>query len=200
MKKILGLTVAALLVMGLVGGGTWAYFSDVETSSGNILTAGTLDLKTDDADGVTGTLLATTMKPGDSVPSSGDATVTLKNSGSMDATTLDITVAYVEADGATEPTDPDLLVDLTAAQFAAGLEVNTLSYGATDLLALVGDDNSNGIIDMEDVQGTDLTDQAGIDASDTADFKVKVTLDATIADNDFQNDGIDITFTFTLNQ
>ncbi|MFC2072052.1 TasA family protein [Chloroflexota bacterium] len=44
MKKILGLTVAALLVMGLVGGGTWAYFSDPETSTGNILTAGTLDL------------------------------------------------------------------------------------------------------------------------------------------------------------
>ena len=35
MKKILGLAVAALLVMGLVGGGTWAYFSDTETSTGN---------------------------------------------------------------------------------------------------------------------------------------------------------------------
>ena len=31
MKKILGLTVAAILVMALVGGGTWAYFRDVET-------------------------------------------------------------------------------------------------------------------------------------------------------------------------
>ncbi|MCH8864806.1 MAG: hypothetical protein IIB13_05540, partial [Chloroflexi bacterium] len=43
MKKILGLTVAALLVMGLVGGGTWAYFSDTETGTGSI-TAGTLDI------------------------------------------------------------------------------------------------------------------------------------------------------------
>lgn len=46
MKKILGLAVAALLVMGLVGGGTWAYFSDTESSTGNVLTAGTLDLTT----------------------------------------------------------------------------------------------------------------------------------------------------------
>ena len=30
MKKILGLTVAALMVMGLIGGGTWAYFTDPE--------------------------------------------------------------------------------------------------------------------------------------------------------------------------
>jgi len=44
MKKILGLTIAALLVMALVGGGTWAYFSDPEYSTGNILSAGTLDL------------------------------------------------------------------------------------------------------------------------------------------------------------
>ena len=47
MKKILGLTVVALMVMGLVGGGTWAYFSDVETSTGNTFGAGTLDLTVD---------------------------------------------------------------------------------------------------------------------------------------------------------
>ena len=51
MKKILGLTVAALLVMGLVGGGTWAYFSDPEVTGNNILTAGTLDLDLGPGDG-----------------------------------------------------------------------------------------------------------------------------------------------------
>ncbi|MFC2059968.1 TasA family protein [Chloroflexota bacterium] len=50
MKKILGLTVVALMVMGLIGSGTWAYFSDVETSTGNTLAAGTLDLTVDDND------------------------------------------------------------------------------------------------------------------------------------------------------
>ena len=69
MKKILGLTIAALIVMALVGGGTWAYFSDPETSTGNILSAGTLDLKTNLANGVTATLLAENLAPGDYFPS-----------------------------------------------------------------------------------------------------------------------------------
>jgi spore coat-associated protein N len=49
MKKILGLSIAALLVIALVGGGTWAYFSDTETISNNTITAGTLALTTDNA-------------------------------------------------------------------------------------------------------------------------------------------------------
>jgi predicted ribosomally synthesized peptide with SipW-like signal peptide len=49
-KKIFGLTVAALLVIGLIGGGTWALFSDVETSEDNTFTAGTLDLTVDNQD------------------------------------------------------------------------------------------------------------------------------------------------------
>jgi predicted ribosomally synthesized peptide with SipW-like signal peptide len=44
MRKILGLTVAALLVMGLVGGGTWAFFTSEASVAGNTVTAGTLTL------------------------------------------------------------------------------------------------------------------------------------------------------------
>ena len=77
MKKLLGLTIAFMLFIGMSGIGTWAYFSDTESVTGNVLTAGTLDLKTDDVDGVTETLLATSMKPGDTV---GPETITLKNS------------------------------------------------------------------------------------------------------------------------
>jgi predicted ribosomally synthesized peptide with SipW-like signal peptide len=44
-KKILGLSIAIVLVIGLVAGGTWAYFSDTETITGNSFTAGTIDLK-----------------------------------------------------------------------------------------------------------------------------------------------------------
>ena len=50
MKKILGLALAAVLVMAMVGGGTWAYFSDTESSTGNVITAGTIDLKIDTGD------------------------------------------------------------------------------------------------------------------------------------------------------
>jgi predicted ribosomally synthesized peptide with SipW-like signal peptide len=47
MKKILSLTIVALMVIGLVAGGTWAFFSDTETSTGNQFAAGTLDLTID---------------------------------------------------------------------------------------------------------------------------------------------------------
>lgn len=45
MKKILGLALAAFVLMALVAGGTWAYFSDTETSGTNTITAGKINLK-----------------------------------------------------------------------------------------------------------------------------------------------------------
>ena len=44
MKKILGLAIAIVLIIGAVAGGTWAYFSDTETSTNNTFTAGTIDI------------------------------------------------------------------------------------------------------------------------------------------------------------
>ena len=106
MKKILGLTVAALLVMGLVGGGTWAYFSDVETSTGNTFTAGTLNLKVSDAAPLTEHFEVTNTVPG----ASGSKDWLLKNDGSI-AGSLDITFSsIVDAEnGVNEPeaADPD---------------------------------------------------------------------------------------------
>lgn len=47
MKTILALTVAALLVIGLVSGVTWSLFSDTETAASNQFTAGVIDLQVD---------------------------------------------------------------------------------------------------------------------------------------------------------
>ena len=44
MKKIIGLSIAALLIIGIVAVGTFAYFSDTATSTGNTFAAGTLVL------------------------------------------------------------------------------------------------------------------------------------------------------------
>ena len=102
MKKIVGLTIVALLVIGLVGGGTWAYFTDTEESTGNSFTAGSLNLVytvggelyggvegTDytvtpgGGDGVNGNVVFGTsgegLKPGDS----GYITWTLSNTGTV---------------------------------------------------------------------------------------------------------------------
>ena len=80
MKRILGLTIAFMLLIGMVGIGTFAYFSDAETAYGNQLSAGTLDLKTNDADGVSQTLYATNIAPGETI---GPQTITLRNGGRM---------------------------------------------------------------------------------------------------------------------
>lgn len=44
MLKIIGLVSALIIVLGMAGTGTWAYFNDTQVSTGNIFTAGTLDL------------------------------------------------------------------------------------------------------------------------------------------------------------
>ena len=190
MKKILGLAIAFVLLIGMTGIGTWAYFSDTETSTGNQLTAGTLNLTTNDADGVTQTLLATNMAPGDTV---GPETITLKNTGSVAASSLDLAFSYVESDGSTNP------VDMTADATAAMLEVTTLNYGGSSLLSSVSDGNSNTYKDIEDLKNADLSGQSGIDASASKDFEIAVQL-RTSTGNDFQADGITVTMTFTLNQ
>jgi len=190
MKTIIGLTIAFILAVGMIGVATFAYFSDTETSADNQLTAGTLDLKTDDADGVSETLYATNLAPGDTV---GPSTIQLKNSGSVDGSTLDIEFSYVESDGSRNS------VDKSANDTAAMMEVTTLSYGGSSLLSSVSDANVNGYKDIEDLKNEDLSGQSGINASVTKNFEIAVQLRSETGD-DFQADGITLTMTFTLNQ
>ena len=190
MKRIVGLAIALILLVGMCGIGTWAYFSDVETSASNELTAGTLDLKTDDVDGVSQTLLAINMAPGDTV---GPQTITLKNTGSVEGLTLDLAFSYVESDSGTNP------VNMSADATAAVLEITTLNYGGSDILTSVSDINTNSYKDIEDLKNADLTGQTGIDASGTKDFDIAVQFRGDVG-HEFQSDGINITMTFILNQ
>jgi spore coat-associated protein N len=196
LKKIIGLAIAALIVITIAGVGTFAFFNDTESSANNIITAGTLDLKTNDANGVDSVLTVQDLAPGNSV---GPATVELKNAGSIDAAHMDISVTYSENDG-TEPGDPGLAADVSQDEFAAQLKVNTLRYGATDLLTKVTDANANGFKDIQDVSNSDLTGLLGLDSAATANFVIEVTLDGASTGNDFQGDGINITLNFDLQQ
>ncbi len=190
MKKILGLTIAFMLLIGMGGIGTWAYFQDTETSTGNVLAAGTLDLKTDDVDGVTQTLYASNLKPGDSVSGS----ITLRNAGTVAGLTLDLAFTYVESDDIV-PNPPNMTADGTAAV----IEVTILDYDGLDLLSYVSDGNSNLYIDIQDLKNTIFPSQAGINPSDPKVFSITVQLRAGTS-SDFLSDGINITMTFTLNQ
>jgi predicted ribosomally synthesized peptide with SipW-like signal peptide len=190
MKKILGLTIVFMLLIGMSAIGTWAYFSDIETIQNNTFAAGTLDLKTGDSDGVSQTLLATNMAPGDTV---GPETIILNNAGSVAGSTMDLSFSYVENDNGTNPTN------MTANQTAAMLEVTTLDYNSSSILGTVSDSQPNGYIDIEDLYNADLSGQSGIADSANKVFGIEVKLRDNTG-NDFQEDGVTITMTFTLNQ
>ena len=188
MKKTLVISMMVIVVVAAaLVGGALAAFTDAESSADNSFQVGTLDLKTDDADGVTQTLYGTSMKPGDVI---GPATIILKNSGSIDGSSLDLDVSYLESDGSPNS------INRTADETAAVIRVDTLEYAEVSLLGSVADGNGNGYKDVQDLGDSTLTGLPGIDALATRDFTVQVTLNTT--DNDFQADGVDIDFTFTL--
>ncbi len=86
LKKKLGLGVAsAALGLSLIGGGTFAYFNDVETTN-NTFTAGTLDLSVDP----TVIVDVDNLKPGDIIVREFD----LINSGSLNIASVDLTTSY----------------------------------------------------------------------------------------------------------
>jgi predicted ribosomally synthesized peptide with SipW-like signal peptide len=86
MKKIIVLTLSALLVMAIAGNITWAYFSDSEASQNNTITAGTLDLWVGAEDPCTESMdTGPQLKPGDS---GNAANWTATNTGSISGTLM----------------------------------------------------------------------------------------------------------------
>jgi spore coat-associated protein N len=193
MKRVAIIVLIAIITLGVLIGtvkNTWAYYSDIETSSGNTFASGTLELKTNNTDGVTQTLYVTSLKPNNSV---GPSTITLKNNGTTVGSTLDIALSYVESDGS--PNTVNMSADTTAAV----IEITTLTYNGAGVLASISDSNSNGYKDIQDFKNASLTGLAGLTVGQTRDFVITIKMRDGINDN-FQGDGVDITLTFTLRQ
>jgi hypothetical protein len=188
-KSLIVLAFLVVLSTGF-GVGTWAMFSDDEASTADQMASGTLDLKTDDADGVSQTLYNTAIVPGNSL---GPATIVLKNTGSLTGSSLDISFSYVNSDGVPN------IVEMTANETAAIYEVTTLTYDSTDLLISVNDSNVNGYKDIQDVASANLSGQSGLDVGTTKDFTIEISTDNGTS-TDYANDGITVTMNFTLNQ
>ncbi|WP_062350260.1 CalY family protein [Bacillus kwashiorkori] len=97
LKKKLGMGIAAAaLGLSLIGGGTYAYFSDTEVTN-NTFTAGTLDLAVNpsviiDVDN---------LKPGDVMVREFE----LQNNGSLDISSIDLTTSYNVIDAKSDNTD-----------------------------------------------------------------------------------------------
>ena len=198
MKKILGLTIAALLVMALVGGGTWAYFSDVETSTGNILTAGTLDLGLSNTAATTpdGSVTATwnvsagDWAPGDTV----EATLYVYNGGSIDMTQLTVALSYGAITDGTPAgvTVPGGVTDLLDKMITA----TTVEWGPTGSLLPIANWTSQP---LDTIAGLAAEDLGILGAGVENELHIIFTFD-TAATSGCQGDSLTMTLTLTGTQ
>lgn len=151
-KKIL----ISLSVIGAVAaiavGGTLAYFSDTETSTGNTFTAGTLNLTVSDADPLVDKFTVTNVKPGDS----SFKDWALKNTGSIDGS-LDIAFSLLvddentvwESEGADAADSGELAENLSLTIYIDENGNNTYDSGSDTLVyqgmasGIVGEKLSN---------------------------------------------------------
>jgi predicted ribosomally synthesized peptide with SipW-like signal peptide len=189
----------------LAGAGIWAYFSDTETSTGNVFTAGTLDLKVGDwnedyGDGVTATWTLSNMKPGDTI---GPYSVFLRNFGSIEADHIEIKCTNT----VTDPPGPESDTEEGTTDMDKAMEITILAYNGNNLLNTLTDLNGNGIIDLDDFensnegQGFDnITPVPAANQGTTRTFTMALKFHPTLADNDYQGDILTTTITFTLNQ
>jgi len=101
-RRVLGALGTIGVASAGAGAGTFALFSDTESSTGNSISAGTLDLTTSNQTSIE--VNVTDVQPGYFT----SGTTTLNNAGSLDGS-LDIYLDNVseDADGGTDDTDPD---------------------------------------------------------------------------------------------
>lgn len=176
------------------GAGTMALFSDTESSSGNSVSAGTLDLTLDGSDATVTFLSETGVAPGDG----GTATMTVANAGSLTGY-IDVEVASL-TDYENGLSGNENSVDNTGGDPGAGngelsqyLEVHAEFQNGPDLWS--GFDTADNRLQPGTVYDEDYQLAGG--ASDT--FVLDWQLPTSTGD-DAQSDGIEFALTFSLDQ
>ena len=186
-----GLSILASLA--LIGGATFAYFSDVGTSTGNVFGAGTFDLKLGDdnesvKDDIDTTWNNTNMAPGTNPIT---ATLKLRNSGTVIGNNVHLKAENVITDtGYTESQPMSKLLEITAA-----------TYDGVDILSLIPDTNGNTIKDLNDLEVSGAGPQIGPLTLLNVDYPLILTIQLhSSADNTFLGDTVTTKFTATLHQ
>lgn len=191
-RRVLGAIATVGGASSAVGAGTMALFSDTESSSGNTIQAGTVEL---DIGGSGSFDFSASLAPTQETA----GTVTLVNSGSIQGSVdVDVT-ANTESDAS--PNDQDV----TAQEVAQNLEVTALTYGGSDITSQISansspptlDELANNLHDGTETTQNDLINLADPTSGGT-DFSI--TLRLKDVGNEFQSDGVQIDFTFHLNQ
>lgn len=207
-RRTLTLGMTAILIASiLAGASTFAYFIDVETSTGNTFTAETLDLKVSDADdgfgdGVSMTWIMSNMEPG--ITTVGPLSVNLQSTGTI-SNHIEISFSH-SIDEITNPVESDTNPASTAGEMARWIEITSMTYNGHNFANTYTDANGNGFFDLEDVTMSPYNDIGGpLDdlpvpiGGGTRSFTMALKFNAG-ATNDIQGDTLTTTVSFTLNQ
>ncbi|MGD6778716.1 TasA family protein [Sutcliffiella horikoshii] len=194
LKKKLGLGVAsAALGLSLIGGGTYAYFSDTAIQENNFV-AGTLDLSVNPEV----TIGLDNIKPGDWMP----RTFTLENEGSLDISKIYLNTSYdiVDAKGDnTEDFGKHIKVNFLYNEdksLTGEFSPDRVIYETTlyDLKNMTPDAVSNNIFVPW------LEERAGLVNGDSDKFYVQFKFVNDGDQNQFQGDSLKLNWTFEAHQ
>jgi predicted ribosomally synthesized peptide with SipW-like signal peptide len=207
MKKIIGLTIAALLIIGIVGAGTFAYFSDTATSTGNTFTAGTLVLGEITTGSATSTSFAIAQDGGINgsvqfgltnpvVPgSAGTITWTPNNNGNIPGTLTMVAATTFGQGGA--PNAPELAAE---AGVVKGLDTGIVVWVTRNGTPILG--TSGTPVPMSDLAilttGLNIESRYLVTATPLVyvlNWQVPISVG-----NEIQGDTANLDITFTLNQ
>lgn len=178
----------AVTTLALVGGVTYAFFSDTATSTGNTFSAGTLDLKLSDLnesvlDTISASWTGSDMAPGGSAVS---GTVQLRNTGTVLAN-------HAEVQAANTCTD-------VSGDMDEYLEITSLSYDGGSILGALADSNLNTYKDLNDLTVVNALDGLALaDLNINHPFVMGVRLHSSTPDA-YQGESCTSDLTFTLNQ
>lgn len=207
-RKILTSLVSIGAVLSLVGGATFAFFSDSGTSSNNTFSSGNLNMKLSDTDdivqdNVTGTW-GLNSAPGDTF--TGD--LNIRNTGSVAANHVELKFTNTVTDALSGPgtvstTPMDRVIEITT----LGWDSDGNGSTDVDLLPLVSDTNSNGIKDLDDlenrnVDGANDFDNLSFGGSQSNDHVLRMSgrLSPTLAVDEHQGDSVNMLLDVVMNQ
>jgi spore coat-associated protein N len=199
-KQKLGLGVAsAVLGVSLIGGGTYAYFSDTAVQT-NTFASGTLDLSVDP----TVNVQVANLKPGDWT----DETFKLKNEGTLDIKKVKLHTAYTVTKN-----DGSSVANALANEYADALEVVFLTNTGEYILDGNGVIYKKSLLELRDMTPDELAKEwerlgflnwalvdgikAGTGPNSTDNFYVKFKFkDSGEAQNDLQDLKLNLQWTF----
>lgn len=221
MKKIIILMFSVLLFLGLTAGGTWAFFSDTESSTGNAIIAGSLDLRVGAADPCTESIdLGYQIQPGMS-GNAADWTVT--NLGNISGS-LSVAIGSITNNENTRTEPEEAAGDTTSGaaegelgdfvDIAVWLDMNQSSVWDAGDMYLKSDGTVVNWTSGSTVPAAaydDINNYAGIDweladgmptlsGSTDLDFMVEYSFPSDANDNRTQSDSCVFDITFVLEQ